>query len=553
MNKAILFIISALVLFPLHAEDETSVHSLDYAEVTTPSGIDTENLTDAQKQVSENYLHEGLSQRKMTELCVGSEDACEGNPATVLGETGDQVIGALSKAYAMVLGVSSSKIEIGTKTETPAAKAAEDGTTKSPPAPKETPPSGTDKASGDTKEVNDYCKYIATAGEAIGTVMQTSAQQNLDDAPVEGDSAQKQLLYKAARSHETRADTAKIQTYSWGGTSACYTGMIAYSGFTAGGGPAAWNTTKSVGLKLAASTLLTGYFAKLTGKHDAYAKKVKEIADQMPGKGDCNPVTEVDCYCAQAETQYDSNYCATGLNKQELSTGDVRVTCLDANMQSDPECNCLNNNSCGSKKFITDLSKLGLGTGFINKSGKTMKNLTEGRVLSADLAQALMDGNAAMANKSKLEQLSKGVPPVQLNADQQKEAKFMEQYGIPANLASRLAAMPVNQDVKSAENKLRNLSSVGASNKMAESAKKQNVLYFGGNGKKAVTSKKDSFNPFAQFNKKDQKKKAAGEVLMFGDKAQAEAQISRADGKSLFDIISRRYIVSGMKKLNGEE
>ena len=50
-----------------------------------------------------------------------------------------------------------------------------------------------------------------------------------------------------------------------------------------------------------------------------------------------------------------------------------------------------------------------------------------------------------------------------------------------------------------------------------------------------------------------EKKKAAGEVLQFGDKAQAEAQISKADGKSLFDIISRRYLVSGMKKLNGEE
>lgn len=538
----------------LQAEDsKTSVHSLNYVAPKTVSGIDPENLTDAQKQVSENYMHEGLAQRTYQELCKENQDACDGSSATVFGDTGDQIVGALSKAYAMVLGVSDGKIEIG-----PGKAEAKEGAAEGSTAPSDstankdiTNNKGAGKETGDTREVNDYCKYIATAGEAVGTVMQTTGQSNIDKAPAEGDSAQKQLLFKAARSHETRADTSKIQTYAWGGTAGCYAGMIAYSGFTAGGGPAAWNTTKSVGLKLAASTFLTGFFAKLTGEHQAYAKKVKEIANQMPGKGDCNPVTDVDCYCTQPETKYDPSYCATGLHKQELNTGDVRVTCLDANMQSDPECNCLKTNNCGSKQFITDLSKLGLGNNFVASSGKTMKNLTEGRLLSADLAQAMIDGNAAQANKKKLEELSKSIPPVSLTAEQRKEADAMQNYGIPANIASRLAAMPVTPQVKAAEEKLKKLATGSATNKTA-SEKAGNILYFGGEGKKAAT-KKDSTNPFAQFGKKNEKKKAAGEVLQFGDKAQAEAQISKADGKSLFDIISRRYLVSGMKKLNGEE
>lgn len=530
--------------------EDSSVHSLNYVPTKTVSGVDPENLTDAQKQSAENYLHQGLSQRKMAELCQGNEDACQGNPATVFGDTGDQIVSALSKAYAMVLGVSDGKIEIGTKqAETPVAN----GKPANPPVAGTDDPKPPKKPSSeDSREVNDYCKYIAAAGEAVGTVLQTTSQSTIDKTPAEGDSAQKQLLYKASRSHEARVDTAKIQTYSWGGTATCYAGMIAYSGFTAGGGPAAWNTTKSVGLKLGASTFLAGFFAKLSGEHEAYAKKVKEIADQMPGAGDCNPITDVNCYCAQPETKYDPQFCATGLNKQELNTGDVRVTCLDANMQSDPECNCLDTKTCGSKQFITDLSKLGLGNNFVGTSGKTMKNLTEGRILSADLAQAMLDGNAAMANKNKLRELSKSIPPVQLTAEQKKEADLMEKYGLPSNIASRLAAMPVTPQVKAAGEKLKSLSGerTGSTN---QAERKSNVLYFGGDAKKATATKKDNFNPFAHLSKKDQKQKAAGEVLQFGDRAQANAEISKADGKSLFEIISRRYIVSGIKKLNGEE
>lgn len=532
--KALIVIPILLTFITTSGYGDESNHSINYVAPQSADGVDTEALTDQQKVMSESYVHEGLSQRKKEELCEGNEDACSGETASVFGETEDQIVGALAKAYAMVIGTGDGKVEMGPGAEE-MKKAQEAG-----------------KETAENREVNDYCKYIAVAGEAVGTVKQQMDQKNLDDAPVNADTAQKELLYKAARSHGTRAETAKIQTYSWGGTATCYVGMIAYSAYTGGAGSAG-TTAKDLGLKLGASVVLAGFYGKLIGEHEDYEKKVNDIADQMPGKGECNPINQLNCYCAQPETEYDPQYCVPGLHEKELQTGDVRITCIDQQMKSDPQCLCAESGSCLDKKFVTDLSGLGLGSNFVKTNADTMAGLTNGRVLAGNVAEAEL-GRGAKAAKDALKKVTKSMRPVSLTAEQKKEADIFGKFGIPMNVASKLAAMPVTPKVKQAEAKIRNLAaSAGKGKTKVAGKKKGGVMYFGGQGtgnKKKATKKK--FNPFAQFNKKKKGESSSSDVLRFAQQAEADAQITQDKGRSIFEIISRRYQVSGQRRLFGE-
>ncbi|MCK5883393.1 MAG: hypothetical protein KAG61_06875 [Bacteriovoracaceae bacterium] len=509
---------------------EESEHSINYVAPTAAAGVDAEALTDQQKVMSDNYVHDGLSVRKKTELCEGNEDACNGETASLLGQTGDQLVGALSKAYAMVLGTSSGKVVMGPKTD---AKPLEGAKT------------------AENREVSDYCKYIAVAGEAVGTIKQQMDQKNLENIPVNADTAQKELLYKAARSHGARAETAKIQAYAWGGTSTCYVGMIAYSAYT-GGVTSAGTTAKDLGLKLGASVVLTGFFGALIGKHEGYEKKVDDIASQMPGEGDCNPITDLNCYCTQPETEYDPQYCTPGLHDKELQTGDVRITCIDQAMKSDPKCICEESGSCLDKKYITDLSSLGLGSNFVSTNSETMRGITTGKVLAGDVAEAQINRNIA-AGKNALKKVTKSMKPIRLNADQQKQADVFEKFGLAKNVASRLAAMPVTPEMKQAESKIRALAAGAEKGKKITKKKRSNLMYFGGSGAaKKKSTKKKRFNPFAKLNKKKNNNKNTSDIMRFAKQAEADAQITKDKGRSIFEIISRRYQVSGQRRLFGE-
>lgn len=551
MKKLSLLLISLLLFSTSLVADTTSVHSSTYVEPETVDGIDPNNLTDTQKQINENYIHDGLSQEQMDEACVGNEDACAGDAAYAIGETEDQIVAAVSKMTALIFVTGGGKVDI---------------------TPKQV--KGADPV--EKKEMNDYCKYIAVGGEAVATFKQTADQANIESdiqtvtvqtentlavenpdgtSSVEAgthavtfttESKQKELLYAAARSHESREDSAKIQTYTWGGTAACYVGMIAYSASTGG---AAGGTAESVGLKLAAATGLAAFYGKLSGEHGNYADKVKEIASGLPGKGDCNPITNVNCYCAQESTKNDPSYCATGLNDQELEAGDVRITCVNNNLKADPSCSCIDTNTCIDKKFTTSLSNFGMPSASTASGLDVVESMSSGRVLSGDLAAATI-GNAAKNNKN-LNEATKNFKPVSLTEDQEKEAKVYEDFGIPANVASQLAATKVPQ---SDINKYKSTIRESMSNKEVPAvteAKTKALRYSGGKGVSAskTTKKKSNFNPFAKLAKK-QVKESGQEVLRFQQKAMKNADINTDSSKSIFDMISNRYQTSGIKRLS---
>lgn len=518
-----------------------------------PTG-NLENLNDQEKYTSETYVHDGLTQRMIKEACEKDETmqkACAGANVDpeFMGISGT-MFQALAKAYTMVVGAGGLGELEGTKSD--ASSSGSSSNTGSSSQTNSDAASQTEGQSAEKEEkedTQDYCKYIAMGTEAVAMVQQTASQQSLNTTPLGSVSnAQKEALYRASRSHSDRAQNAKIQTYGWGTSTVCYGAMMLRPSIS----KSSWKNW----LKLGSSALMTAFFNSQVKGHEKYAKTVKEIADKLPEPGDCNPVTERNCYCAQPETQYDPSYCEKEIHKKKVADSSYKISCMDDKAQADEDCSCVNTDSCLDKKFMDYIKGLGFNE-TMNKNVVTPLNkfskgeLVGGKLTGSDISQASMA-------KKVMDQLKDQMPDdgVSLNKSQQAEAKMIESMGIPGALARRMAAMPLTSEAKSLADKF-GKGAIGSGNQgqaaAARSYNNGNVLTFqGGQNNKGRGTSSNSFD-YKKFMPKKGKSAQSGQVLDFAKQAEARAQIHRGgDDRNIFHIISRRYQVTGWNKLGYE-
>jgi hypothetical protein len=511
---------------------------------------DPTNLTDQDKDISENFFHEGKAQRVYVEECTKdgeTEAACLGKKADpkIMGMK-SSMIGMLAKAYTMVIGMGGVGGDLAT-TESIEAEEANEAAEKA--AEKSGEEAKTTDAS--KKEQKDYCKYIPVATETIAMFNTTEDQKTIGMLPQSQESAQKESLLKAAENHESRAKTAKIQTTGWGAGTACYVTMMSI-----GGG---WTSGKNL-LKLGASSLLTWFYSEQIGAHEDYADKTRAVADKLPGKGDCNPITDKACFCTEESSKKRPDYlkyCRPTLHKRGIAYKSERLACIDENMKEDPGCSCAQRDTCVDKKVMTTIKGFGGGTIGSMPMFADFSQLSKGELTAKSLNAANSTFNSAI---KKLKELDRKLPETNsiLNKKQKEEFKLLTDMGMPPKLAKKMAQMPVTPEMKKNMAKFDGASTGKSSRRSRYSnsssrKKKSNVLTFsGGDGVNRVKkSKKSNKNDFLKrFGlKKKKRNKANGKVLKFANRAQSQAQISRNKNRHIFDIISRRYQVSGWKRL----
>ena len=509
---------------------------------------DPTNLTDQDKDLSENFVHEQRTQRIYEEECTKdgkTEDACLGRKADekFLGMKGSMV-SMLAKAYTMVIGMS----DVGGGIETEESIAAKKNNAEIEKA---------DGAEGagkeqdaESKEKKDYCKYIPVATEAISMFNTTEDQKTIGLLPSSEDSAQRESLMKAAENHESRAKTAKIQTTGWGVGTACYAGMM-----VAGSGYASWSNW----LKFGASALMTSFYQGQIGAHEEYADKTRSIAEKLPKKGDCNPITDKTCFCTEETSKNRSDYaqyCRPTLHKRNIAYKSERLACIDENMKEDTACACAQRDTCIDKKVMTTIK----GFGGTNIGSMPMfpefSQLSQGELTSKALTNTNNTLNNALA---KLRQYDKKLPETNtiLNKKQKEEMQILTDMGLPPRFSKKMVLTPTSpRDIKKNLSKFNGAGSGRARTRYSSSnnkKKRSNVLTFsGGSGinkeqRKKKSKKNDFFKRFGL--KKKKRKKSNGKVLKFANKARGEAQISKNKNRHIFDIISRRYQVSGWKRL----
>ncbi|MDD4973217.1 MAG: hypothetical protein PHY93_02650 [Bacteriovorax sp.] len=496
----------------------------------------TSNLTDQDKQLSENYVDQGAANRILAEKCVGEmAQACAGTEVDhkVMGMS-PGLIKAAAQAYAS-FGVMSDSILTLSR---PSAKATETKATDTKTAEAKDTETKTDNSKD---KPTDYCKYIPAATEAISAFAQKNTVAGLNNG---GETSQKEVLLKAAKSHDGRAEQAQIQAVGWYGGAACYAANAAFGNFA---------TDTSLLVKLGAATLLGTFYQAEVAANKGYAQKTRDIANSLPSKGDCNPVTQNDCYCAEAENENNPTYCQAQIAKKAAASAFTRVACTDSKMQIDPSCACEKTNNCFDK-FLENsgAAELQLGMGYSNSPFKSIASLAHGKLEAGTLSSQAYAGTAAIAKKALNDLASK----VQANNNpltpaQKAVADAIASKGIPSNIARLMAQnSPPQSAVDKSMAKVGGLGSYQVAN---YSSGRSNVLDFSGGDGLGIGGKKGDKkgNAADDFLGKLNPKAAASnsKVLEFAQKAQAQAsQITKSD-KPIFEIISIRYQTSGRRLL----
>jgi hypothetical protein len=475
------------------------------------------------------------------------------------------MVRAVAQAYALFgaiagdsMGKITSKAEAAKKSAAEAKAAAPETGNE---AGSKTTETGGDKAadakksetSAEEDKATDYCKYIPTVTEGVATAVQMAKSKELSAAETgNGDTAQRDSLLKAAKSHDSRAKMAQIQAAGWFGGAACYAVNAAL--------PSGWAVDRNLVIKMGAATLLGTFYQSEVGANKEYADKTRKIADSLPGKGDCNPITDNLCYCSQPTSENDPTYCAKGLSKKAIAATSYRIACTDDHLKIDATCACEKTNTC----FDTYLETQGEGTldlgglGYSNAPFKSVRALARGELLGSTLNTASTDATAAIAKKGLRDISTKLDNNGNLTKDQKAMADSMVAKGIPANVASLMAQGQVSPGAfNSAMGKISGATS-GATLASAAPIRGSNIVDFsGGNGlgyKGAVKSSgSNGAEEILAKLKPGQKAPINSKIIEFAQKAEGQArqngQIRKENDTPLFEIISLRYQTSGRRLL----
>ncbi|MCK6594280.1 MAG: hypothetical protein L6Q33_03700 [Bacteriovoracaceae bacterium] len=530
-------------------------------EMTNTRGEESKimDLTDQEKQLSENFIHQGKANRIVDEQCNSSDE----NKAICAGRSGKHkfmgmdpaMVQMVSKAYAMI-GAMGDVGELSKgdgkglkgmfekKAETPAVQ------NNNTPAKQDTGEAKPAANGEENKKASDYCKYIPTATETIAQFQQMSAQQTMSELPQNQDTAQRDAFEKSAKAHDERAKQSQMQAVGWYGGAACYAARMATGGIAVD-----WAS----GLKLGAATLLGTFYQNEVGAHKEYAAKVREISAKLPGKGDCNPITDRLCYCSEPSTENDPQYCLKEMHKKAIAKNSVRTSCINDQMKSDPQCKCETSDTCFDKLILTENGvELGLSQGFANSPFKGVRDLVRGELKGGTLSSESYSAAMAAAKKALQDIASKlpednSPPPT---GDKKKVMDELIKRGFPALIAKQMALAPMPPGGEKYASKFQGGALANINAAAINATKGSNVLEFGGGnglgtqGAKAQGEEKNDFD-LSKFASNNKGKTPNAKVLSFLEKAQNQATIAKKD-QAIFEIISNRYQLSGRKRLEVE-
>lgn len=500
------------------------------------------DLTDEARYESQIFIHDGLNNRQIKEECAKLKDsrACQGRGGTKFMGVDSELVQAVAKVYSMfgaMVGASGgggfqAKSDTGsTNSNSQQGQGQGQG-------------QGQSQGQGEGESKKDYCAFIPAAGETLATFAQQMGQKTIVAESQGKETPQKQQLYQASRSHATRAKTAKMQGTVWGSTAACYATYMAAGGITIN-----WQVIA----KAAGAGFLTVFWFNEAKQQEYYADEVKRIADELPGRGVCNPHTEKDCYCAQPETQYDPVHCVPELHKKAVAANSFRVPCSDKDMKPDASCDCVTRDACFDSEFFSKIKAPGFVQFANSSAGKDFRDLTRGTLNNGKLSAAA-NGTSARARKllGDLAPRVKGNPSLDKNGVKASDA--LKLAGVPGPVARLLASQRVTPQGKRKVASLTSGFSRGSGNfkRTTRSASaRSNVLRFNRTrsdiGSKSKGSK-SSTNFMSKFKKKKSGRRGP-KTLKFARKAQKNAEITKDKGRPIFEIISRRYQVSGWKRL----
>lgn len=507
-----------------------SISSFSFAQEAAFDG--EQELTLAEEQASENYIHQGMAVTKFNEMCEegaeGFKDICTEDKYAFsggMGRTLEAMLPAVTKAYSLIVGATNPKLTKKLKND--------DGT-----------PQLDDNGNQKTESKTDYCQYIAIAGEAISVGMaqmqNQQTQQNYESSKSEA--RQAATFYALAKNHKDQAKASKIQMGVWGSTAACY-GVLLATGSVSGG--------VQLYAKAGGSALIALFYKKKADAHKKRAKLLEEMAKKLPQAGDCNPYTQPTCFCNE-DTSFaadQANYMKFCVPKPLIARNQTNdaVACIDASRTLDPECNCVAQNNCIDRVLKTGALNFGIAPTLMKDPLAGLKPLSDG-FGTGDL------DNVTNRNLARVNEALKDYRPTDIGnlTDAEKDiARTISQAGIPSGAAAAIAKRGGSANLPASfsggfggGDLVASVPNKGLS-KSLNSSKAQYKK-----GKSAGKSRSSRNN--SSFRSSRSKNNAAKGGVKIDDsyalKAQREAEIIDNSDVSIFQVINNRYQSSAWRQ-----
>lgn len=546
------------------------------------------SLTLEEERQAEGYVHEGLAQERLQEICTGNnsdsatsasndhQDICSnGDKAWGSGAMGmvETMMPIVTKAYSAIgvaglmgggggmdfLSLKGTAKKNGhpvlTDEDGNEFEANKSGVYKDSDG---NPISEQNQQEMDQKKENkkDYCAVIPGITDMAATTMQTMDNQQIQNGMQnpqqmsEGSPArQAQAFYAMSRSHEARAKSSTVQAAGWGGTAACYA-IKASTGYSSWSDPATL-------VKLGLSTAVGVFYMAKRKAHKDKAELLKKLGDSFPGAGDCNPHTDTQCFCAQESSMATDmanfqKYCVPLQFGDRLGDDGFPVPCVDAEGKSDPECKCKKRRSCIDTTLTQDAVRVGLNPSVMRGAGQNLTPLANG-LAGSGLGPGIEE-QLAIAKKQLKKFGPRNGPNLRGKPKAQKMAKKLQDLGIPAGTARLIASanIPVNgaTGLPALAAAGLNNDTLGSGNNAFKTRSAPRLKSGGSAGNKF--RKGGSSNPFGS-----KKKRGGGGLQIQGDmsklanKATIDADINKDNGRGIFEILSHRYKMRAWKEFEG--
>lgn len=505
------------------------------------------NLTDQQAKDAKNFVHQGRKDGIITDKCSENNlGTCNINDvnsqaAVFKGNFGQALENNIGKLYGLLFGATGF-MSGGGPTVGVVSKSNKEAPGKFLKDGKEV------KKSEAADQKTDYCIFAAMGYEFLSTYIQQGLQSKIEESLKEEKDLQLKSLVALKKTHEARRKTSLYQGSIYAATSGCY---IARAALSQGRVVMDWKYWAKMS---AAAGLSTLYYIKAKKHFDA-AKSVQTVIEALPSVGDCNPWTKTACFCAEktSQTLYPDSYqevCI--LNKGQTDPNKVAIGCgvmKDGKMEYDKDCKCKSSNTCFKPNISSPSMKFGLGNNMMNMANRGYDLMGNGDFDSGAFdSYALQSGAYASKIKGKIE--PKDMPKVSLNQKEKEIADSMKGL-LPESVAGLVAKSPSitppggfgDKGVSTALDKLPK----DIKEKIAATEQSGNSKRGGGFG--AVEDEELTIGLPGQ----EAEAQSGTEILTFADKAMEKADVTQSPDTPIFDIISNRYLRSGINKLQVEE
>lgn len=503
---------------------------------------------DQQQIIKKEFLHHGKSERMKKELCSRAEykAACKDEKQKVLGFMDPALMGVVGKVYSLILGSGALKVSVKGAADKAGnisaknAKAAQD-------------------AQKGVDQWNKVCGKIAAVSEIIVMFKQQTGNQSINSVPTPISNIQKEALMKQARIYQLRGETAVIQSIGWGATAACYTvsylANLAKGGISISGG--SWAT---LALKAGGAAFLMAVSIHVAVDSFERKETIEKIAAQLPQKGECNPVSQRHCFCLEPSSKKLPEFATFCLPKWARSRkgmvqdGKVVTACVNQQQQVDPQCQCKKTKTCLTDRIIDFVIPAGAGQNLTKNIAKDVSALGSGALSRGTLASKNLNRMASRARQL----MNKAGSMLDVGPGRKKHRSAIKglktKFLMPANLARAFTSIPETKESKTATENfgMDGLSDSDSSpTQIAGSDDSSRTELVGGKGNQSASDDlSDTQDDMASSGAKGGQ---GGKVidLELANKAHQKAQIN-SENTSLFEIISKRYFLSGKRRLGGQ-